>query len=448
MIHLVLGYRSRFDLTNGFFCGTGRDLAYDLFGECSVSYADEPWPAAATHIILCGAGAWKLRGHDARHVGVVYQLGAQRYVCSWHPQDAADVRDVESGFQGLDEDDEAADDSMAKDSAPTQRVNYRFWLKAHAAKLQRGTWAAEPFTMMQIPLASLDTSKLQSRYMYLDIETHPPTDTVQCLSVAFDTGPVFAMTIYDYNGKLQPGAVQAMRWLTRAMRRYTTVAHNIMFDLPFLAMLHGIPWGHSAEDTMAMWHRMFPEADKSLAHLIQYFTNEPYHKDSAGTFTPYNTQQQMTLLRYNARDVHTLRLIHRELNKVRTPSMNQVNESSLDYMFAGLRGFPMDLRRHTEHTTKLKRRHKQLLRVFKCLVGTDINPNSGPQLAAWLFEGGLGYKPRGTTDAGAPSTDATTMLKLYADNPDNVALRVLLEIKDLSKQLSMLDFEPYTQSPR
>ena len=447
MLHVVLGYKSRYDIANGMFCGPARDLLEDLVRDhYTVSYVGEPIPAEARQIIYAGAEAWRIAGRAERDLGVVFNESGRLCVCTFHPQDAADVIDVESALHDSDEIDEFGE-KESKDAAPTQRINYRFWLKSHIEKLRHGGWESDNFTMITHPLHAL--SPTNSTYLYLDIETHPMTDTLQCLSVAFDKGPIFAQTIYGADGYLQSGAIESMRWLARAMRRHTVVIHNALFDLPFLAMMHAIPWGDKVHDTMAMFHRLFPEADKSLAHLIQYFTNQPYHKDSAGTFNPRNSQQAHQLLTYNARDVFALRLVHRGLLKRYTPSMQQVNESILDYAYAGLHGFYLDYKRRAAHLDDMERRVKQLIRIFRILVGDkNANPNSGPQIGAWLYAtqpAGLGYRVTDRTDKGEPATNATAIYKALANNDRNVALVVLLEIKELAKKLSMLNFEPYTQ---
>lgn len=451
MIHFVLGYKSRFHLANGYFCGPGYDLLVNLIGDqFTSSVVGEPIPREAEYVVLAGRDAWKHAGKTEADVGVVFSgPPGQYFICSWHPQDAADVVDVESALHESDEEFEIAD-TMSKDAAPTQRANYRFWLKTHINKLTTRKWevAERPFNQMVYPLCALQLP-VNSKFLYLDIETHPPTDTIQCLSVAFDAGPVYSQTIYNFRGVLEPYAVESMRWLARAMRMHTVVVHNALFDIPFLAMLHGLPWGNSVHDTMAMFHRMFPEADKSLAHLIQYFTNEPYHKGESGTFTPHNIAQQEKLLRYNAKDVHTLRLVHRGLMRNYTESMEQVNQSVLDYAYAGLHGFYLDYKRRQAHLAELTTMVTQLRRIFAILIGNkDANPNSGQQIASWLYRlqpDGLGYKVTDRTDAGEPATDATAIYKALGNHDRNVALIVLLRIKELSKKISMLNFEPYTQ---
>lgn len=450
MLHFILGYKSRFHLANNKFCGPGCDLLQNLIGfEFTTSVVGEPIPDSAKQIVLAGTNAWRAFNKSERDIGVVFQQSGRTYVCSWHPQDAADVVDIESGLQRTEEEEFAQDDGAAKDAAPTQRMNYRFWLKHHIYKLREQKWESDPtFNYMPYVLASLKLP-IESKYLYLDIETHPATDTLQCLSVAFDNGPVFAQTIYNFQGILMPGAVESMVWLARAMRMHTVVIHNALFDLPFLAMMHSIPWGNSVHDTMAMFHRLYPEADKSLAHLIQYFTNEPYHKDESGTFNPHNQQQQEKLLRYNARDVHTLRMVHRGLMKRYTPSMDQVNASILDYAYAGLHGFYLDYDRLQYHKNELSNKLRQLRRIFAILVGdADANPNSSQQIGRWLYTlppEGLGYKVTDRTDAGEPSTDATAIYNALNQQDRNVALVVLLQIKEISKKISMLEFEPYTQ---
>lgn len=441
--HFILGYKSRFDIANGKFCGPAADLLSELLPSepISTSYVGEPLPPASAYI-FAGPKAWAAAGRTERDIGVVFGYNNRPAICTYHPQDACDVRNVEADFQGLDDDDGADDDGDGKDSAQTQRANYRFWLAAHLHKLRQPLPPAEPFNMIGTPLNPLGFPP--SEYLYLDIESHPPSDTVQCLSVAFDRGPVYACQIYDHRGQLTPWGLRSMVWLARAMRRYCTVVHNALFDLPFLAMFHSVPWGERVHDTMLMWHRLFPEADKSLAHLIQYFTNEPYHKDSAGTFTPRNADQASKLLLYNARDVHTLRMIHRALLAHETPSMRQVNESIPVYLYAGLEGFTLNLPRLLAHQRTLEAKLTQLTRIFRILVGSDINPNSGQQIAEWLFTG-LRYKPHDTTDTGAPKTDATELYKQLIKHEDNAALITLLHIKGIAKQLSMLKFEPWTQ---
>lgn len=442
-VHFILSYRSRFDITNKEFCGPAKDLLDDFARASpftySVSYADEPLIPAHSYYVLAGKSAWARFNKVDRDIGHVFTHNNATCVCSYHPQDAEDVRKIEN--DGFDADDEDDDGGSGKDSATTNRANYRFWIAVHLDKLFT-VFRHAPYHVRVEPLWSAGFPK--STYLYLDIESHPPTDTLQCISIAFDDGSVFAQTIYNYKGELSPDALRSMVWLVRALKRYTVVIHNANFDLPFLAMFHAITHGPDIQDTMLIWHRMYPEADKSLAHVIQALTNLPFHKDEAGTFTPHNFQQERQLLAYNARDVYALREVHKAMLPL-NPSARSVCESIADYIFTGLVGFYINDKKLAIHRIRLKRELDQLNRVMRMLVGiADFNPNSGKQVAEWLYTG-LGYPITEATDSGAPATDATTLYKLLADHPKNVALQVLLEIKETAKRYSSLGYEPFIQ---
>jgi hypothetical protein len=442
-IHFILSYRSRYDITNKEFCGPAKDILDDFAhgGQFtySISYADEPLIPSHSHYVLAGKAAWARYNKADRDVGHVFTHNNATLICSYHPQDAEDVRKIEN--DGFDAGDEEDDGGTGKDSAVTNRANYRFWIAVHIDKLF-SVYRHAPYHVRVEPLWS--TGFPESTYLYLDIESHPPSDTLQCISIAFDDGSIFAQTIYDYKGNLTPDALRSMVWLVRALKRYTVVIHNANFDLPFLAMFHSITHGPNIQDTMLIWHRMFPEADKSLAHVIQALTNLPYHKDEAGTFTPHNYQQQAQLLAYNARDVYALREVHKAMLPL-NPSALSVCESIADYIFTGLVGFYINNAKLLAHKLRLRRELDQLTRAFRILTGDpNFNPNSGKQVGAWLYEGLL-YPVRDTTDSGAPATDATTLYKLLADHPKNVALQFLLEIKETSKRLSSLGYEPFIQ---
>jgi DNA polymerase I-like protein with 3'-5' exonuclease and polymerase domains len=126
-------------------------------------------------------------------------------------------------------------------------------------------------------------------------------------------------------------------------------------------------------------------------------------------------------------------------------SASSVCESTADYIFTGLMGFFINTAKRLAHQLRLRRELDQLTRAFRILTGDpNFNPNSGKQVSTWLYEGLL-YPVRDTTDSGAPATDATTLYKLLADHPKNVALQFLLEIKETSKRLSSLGYEPFIQ---
>lgn len=466
---LLIGRPSRYDVANGRllagpaepFVAEALDAAgltpfdYELTVADPTTFSASLRATAPTHIIATGAESVKLFQPSTNLTlnelrGQVFAHFDTPTVLTFQPQDCCDTRNYDADAFDLD-DEEDAESGTGKDHAPTSWKNYRFWFRRDVAKLFAPPAALPPLQQRVLSAAEAVAilNSLTATTIYFDIETHPPTDTVQCFSFNTPDSPTYSFTVYNYRGEANGPVHQVFAALARAFRRNKVVIHNAGFDLPFLAHYHGIPFGRDIEDTMLMWHRAFPEAEKSLGHVISALLNEPFHKGTA-TFNPHNYAQQQALLLYNAKDVHTLRAVHQclhELSASRTglkESYAQVNSSIYPYLLAGLRGFDLNTAKLRQHKTALGERVEQLTRVFRVLTGIpDINPNSSDQLAEWLITG-LGYKPVSLTDSGAPSMDAKAVYQYLLTNPANVALKVLLSIKKHAKQMQMLGFEPFT----
>jgi DNA polymerase I-like protein with 3'-5' exonuclease and polymerase domains len=218
-----------------------------------------------------------------------------------------------------------------------------------------------------------------------------------------------------------------------------------MFDLLFLAAYHGVPFGRRNWDTMLVHHRLHLETEKSLAHVIRYYINAPYHKGDFSSYTPYNYRQQEELLLYNAKDVQTLREVHKVQlgilnNDVRTRvTIQQANDLVYLYSLMSLQGIGVDMVR-----VKAIRDHNdevlvQLRRVLRLLVGHDINPSSPDQLVEY-FHTRLGYKPVERTAQGAPSLEADCLYKLLIET-GNPVIKVVLLARKIAKQNGMLKFK-------
>jgi len=387
--------------------------------------------------------------------GYISTEGAVETLVTYAPVDCTDVVDHEPDSINGDDDDEDDGGSTNKDSAPTMRSNYRFWFKADMAKLlrkeRRGVYGQ--FN----PRRNLSTHQVcewlkaqRDTYLYFDIETHPPTNTVQCFTIANETDPPIAVPIYDHRGTTNHDLPKLFAGLAKAMSRNTVIGHNIGFDLGFLFHYHGVPYSHRIFDTMVTHHRCFPEAEKSLAHAISYWVNIRSHKGDAGTFTPYNSGQFNTLLDYNIKDVLVLREIvkaQRERMAGDTGLRDSVNEAMAciePYLTAGFTGFEIDTRELKAKQAKLGKDLSQYTRAMRILTGRDdFNPASNKHIQEWLFEGGLAYPIIEQTSTGAPSTDIKTLYRLLIKFPQNVAMKLLLMFKEQAKVEGMLGFEPY-----
>jgi len=450
---VVLPRPSRFDIANkGVLIGPARQLVNEALGlDYDVCYAPEfrAKQPAYEYIILTGQESLDAFIHGKEILsarGYVWHLGPQKLVATIWPQDAVDLKDYESDN---DEDDDASAASTGKDSAPTQRRNFRFWFLADCKKLfAREYYGAQAeFNHISNDAAAAILARVGGGgTIYLDIETHPDTNTLQCLSFAHDNGPVFTVVIYDYRGDRSNGALGFLAALARRLGDSKIVIHNAGFDLPFLALYHGIPFGPDIEDTMLMGHRINPEIEKSLAHNITLWINEPYHKSEGGTWHPRSWAQQDTLLRYNSKDVATLRAIHRAQwayaeasgDEGLCASVRQVNDSIFPYLYTSLHGLPVNGLKLLEHRRVHEFAAAQYGRIVSILAGFQLNPGSPKQVAGYFIKG-LSYPVRKRTATGEPCVDEGTLygFLLKYKNPIVVAL---LKFKHARKVVGELGF--------
>jgi len=426
------------------------ELSVDL-DDCAAIHVNDGAPPDGTRkLVLFGEAALAMwlneSGLDA-HRGYVRVVGSMEVVATYAPIDFSDVRDYESD----DEDENADAGGSGKDSSPTMRSNYRFWARADIIKLLTG---ARRTTSLDdayiIPAESmLKVLATMSGHLFFDIETHPPTNTVQCWTVAPLTGPAYTVGIYDWRGNAMGNLPLLHAALAKAFARCTVVAHNASFDLPFLAHFHAIPFGRAIEDTMLNHHRCFPEAEKSLAHNISYWINAPYHKDEGGVFTPFNERQFLQLLRYNGKDVLTTRAVwlaqktYTDADPALATSITQVSRAIYPNLVKSLTGIKLDTARQRAHITRLEAETDTLRRIICILVGDrDFNPNS-PQQVVNYFHTRMHYPVIAKTDEGAPSTGGDVMYRLRIAHPHNPVISAMLKFRDRSKALSMLGFEKY-----
>lgn len=452
---LVLPKPSRYDVTNcAILSGPARVLVDETLGEGTydVCYAaDFRADSPHSHVILTGQESLDrfIPGKNLTSTrGFVWHLGEKKLVTTFWPQDCLDLKDYET----LTEDEEDDAGSSAKDDAPTKRSNYRFWLKRDCEKLYRTPVCRHNHSYCWLPNNSAAKHLIDARgkHLFFDLESHPDTDTLQCFSFALDDGPVYTCGVYDWAGRLVDGSIGLLAALARAFGQNKIIIHNAGFDLPFLALFHGVPFGADIEDTMLIGHRIWPEAEKSLAHVISLYTNEPYHKDQGGTWHPRNYQQYDTLLRYNAKDVHTLREVYAgqklyiESAGVEglCASVRQVNQSIFPYLYTSLHGLPVNTATLLNYRRARRASSIQWQRVVSTLAGYDLNPGSPQQVAAY-FTDGLGYPVLAKTDSGAPSVDEGTLYK-YLLRFSNPIIRFMLKYKRARKTAGELGFNIWT----
>lgn len=461
-ITIVLSEPSRFDRENNtLLCGTARKLVADTIHPFSIGGTEVrlcyklPFRDGTRFVILAGSQALQFHLHKFdlnAERGYIQPIKASENsvaaaVATFAPQDACDLRDYESDDEADEEEESAAD--TGKDSSPTAWRNYRFWFRADVKKLLFRSIGDTTYRQpIVIPTRGelVELSSLRGRRVFIDIETHPASNTAAVVGLAVEDGLVYTLPIYDYRGRLAADGDTIVA-LARILSRNTLVLHNAGFDLPFLAVYHRLPFSRFIEDTMLMHHRTYPESEKSLAHCISFYLNQPYHKDE-GIFYPRNEAQQTQLWTYNAKDVAATREIWRRQQAAAShdqglsASFQQVNAAIYPYLLMGLFGIGVSYSREMSRLRdELSRKERQYRRIINILSGRDLNPRSSKKCIEYFHEA-LGYPPVKRSElTGAPSLagDALYVLKTKTDNP---IIEVILAARGVGKKLSMLEFRP------
>lgn len=471
MIALVLHDLNRFDRENATLNGGpaeylcretfeahGLDYDKDVWLTTRASFGREKAPPGITHYIFAGNKNLELfpdtqgKTLDAVRGLVRLSKSGTPYIITYWPTDCCDMRAIENELNAMEGDDGDDDrDGDAKSTAPTKRSNYRFWFQRDVAKLlsfDKTKKLVEPrVTYCQRVDEALHVFTYDGP-IFLDIECNPADDTLWCMTIACGPdSPMYAIPIYDHTRRIVIGP-RFFAELAKQMRRRRTVIHNALFDLLFMALKYKLPFGEDIYCTMVAGHRIWPEAEKSLAHNQTLYTNRPFHKDESGTFDPRNHTQFKTLLDYNVKDVIALREIYYGQQAVLAndsglrDSVEQAMSSLFDYAYMSIRGLRIDTVRRGLIVKACEQRHKQLQRVLDILVGRPLNPGSPDQVVRYLHTD-LRYAAEKQTATGAPSVGSDALYKILIKHPENVAIRVIIEMRRMIKLSSSLKFEDW-----
>lgn len=451
---LVLDRPSRFDLQNRkclseparSFVASALGMRPGEFGVCYLDQTDSPMFRTAKRIIMAGPRCAEQFGnaHLDKLRGYVQVDGDVRTVFTYHPSDALDHGPMQYK-EAEGEIDVETDDygSTEKDGGVTKWSNFRQWFLLDIKKLLAASLPAPVVFERLYPSqdALLAWLRRPRKYLYADIECDPKTKTLWCIGVADDVdNTAISISIYRWDLKAIFDLKKVMFEFWKATTKCLQVYHNAAFDLAFLFIEYKFPINLKIEDTMCMHHRCYPELEKSLGHVGGLWTNEKWHKDTGGTWSPKFKRQYDNLLAYNVRDVVLMKAAHVAMH-LHGPagSIAKVNRNAGNYLRIGLTGIPIDRIKQIKHRARLELMLVQFRRVLTILVGYPLNCGSGQQLVNYLYVQ-KGYEVSARTDSGAPATDAKTLYALLAKY-DNPALTVILRIKKDEKALAMMGFE-------
>jgi DNA polymerase I-like protein with 3'-5' exonuclease and polymerase domains len=302
-------------------------------------------------------------------------------------------------------------------------------------------------------------TRTKNEYLYFDMETDMEQN-MQCFAFSFDGITIYSVPILDYNYHWAYTSVHfILRALAIAIRDNTIVAHNgATFDFFVLAHKYHIPV-LKCYDTMIAMHRCYPDIEKSLGNCVSFWTWEKFHKDQDSL--GYRTQQQMTdRLRYCAKDVYTMFLVHKEIEAyARTvPGLANSIMAAMrcirPYLTSTLQGVKVDDKKIDEMCLENDRLMVQYNRMIEILIGEqglrDIRGTgkvgmfaSSPKQCRTYFYELLGYPVvLRSKDTNEPSTGKIALYKLALKH-NNPVLTLINTFRGVKKETSRLMFLPW-----
>lgn len=399
-------------------------------------------------------------------------------IATWTPQDCMDIEDFELRLNPLLKNDMfrqkiesirrriKVDNSKNKQEnekrrhGKTSRGNYSFWLYEDIQKLLKialgkvtpdNVLTTEKFMVNVFPSATtiervFTTTK--NKEVVLDIETNWEYQ-VTVFSVEIDF-VVYVVPLVRYNYSFAyPNTARIMAALAILIRDNIIICHNSMFDMFILAWQYGIPCGPRNYDTMLAHHRTFVEIEKSLGHCVSHLTHfEKFHKDE-GVFNPHNTQQEMQLWNYNAKDVMCTRLVKMELDRYSgedaglTASIQQSNDMIQPYICIQLQGIRFNEEKRRAIMAENDKLMMHYLKAIEILVGYQVLPTSHKQCNSY-FKDGMGYPVlRRSKTTQEPSWDENAQQELRLKYPENPMLDFCLAYRERAKETGSLKFEEW-----
>ena len=386
----------------------------------------------------------EIRGYPLNYQGLPLIL-------SYAPQDAFDRKDFNIK-DNIEDNDQIEGESSLKGHGKTRRRNWRWWMMQD---VQRSIKCLRevPKINEYIKHVALDINNaigflkfLKNKELYIDIETDK-NKNLTCIGFGGNIieKEVFVIPWKQYNNTFYYTEQQYRKFiqaLVIAMNKNTVVVHNGMFDLFVLAYYYKIPFPKTKIiDTMIFWHRIYPELEKSLGHLLSYLTWLPYHK-SEGIFNPMSAAQDRQLWNYNANDIIAMMELLPKLKE--EISNNKGSEDSASFACSMIRpyltmmfkGIKVDVEKILCRFKELDFKCKQIDRCLRIVTNKNLNPRSPKQVKQYLYDE-CGHP---CMDYEAP-TNEKTLLKLLTLNKQTIpSVRLILASRGIGKTASSLKF--------
>lgn len=241
----------------------------------------------------------------------------------------------------------------------------------------------------------------------LDIEN----DDAKLACLGFSTEPGYSVCV----------PASKMDFIREAMALpFTKVLHNSPYDIPYLRFRCGFDVAGRIDDTLAMHQALHPELPRDLATLTSLYTLQPYYKDQYKSWKKGGDWN--TLYGYNCLDVSvTKEIADKLLRKLDTKGLRGVYEGTVNVLphafDMALTGMRVDTVRNSELLVEHQAELDKTLAEISSLAGKEININSPPQVADWLYKD-LRIPKRINRDTGNPTTGEKALMAIYPNIPD------------------------------
>ena len=238
-------------------------------------------------------------------------------------------------------------------------------------------------------LNALESLKARD-FIALDIETAPEIKQILSIALAWSLSeaiciPIFFGDTSFWSTSEEFAIIKKVKELLEQKNK-KLIAHNALYDLPYLKYLWGINRVDNLYmDTMIAHHVVYPELPKSLAFCVSIYTNHPYHKDmvhgSLEDFFIYNCMDA-------ARTFECSTEIIKELEEFNTLDFykNYSHKLVKPLMDMALRGCKIDVERRTKIDEDLSKELDEMQRRLNKAVGYETNVGSPKQMVQMLYE--------------------------------------------------------------
>lgn len=403
-----------------------------------------------THILLVGERPKEWA--EVKHYLYTYRRLNARIISVPDHTIALDLRKQKYIDEEEDSDEEEDDADNSKEIAPTRAVNYRYWIEkgVHKLFLLDPPKPRTPGTCFSPTLSQLSQFLSEATTIFVDIETRRNQEVfsgavLDCIGIGRNNDDlVMVIPFYDYKGDLLLDNPIAYINLLSSFRGLW-VLHNAMFDLSILCLFTGMRIPTHIYDTMVMHHRIAPEVEKSLGHLIGAYSEQPYHKHEL--IIPHRAIADEIVWKYNAKDVLGTKIIYYELLKEINKDIGLVCSvevgcnAIIDYLEMTCTGLVVNLEGLTRAKKDLSAEVNRMTTVVNILAGRDLNVGSSQQLRVF-FHDDHGYKPVAYSLKTKLPKLGKKELQLLALINRNPIIPLVIELKKLRKSNSMLEFKP------